>query len=190
MTIAETIPHISEAQRKMAALIERILSAKGVPPEIIAGAIVNAKAESGLNPRAIGDNGASVGLFQLHRKGAGKGMSVAERQDPTKNTLRIYEEFERYGGPLRRAYKAGDRSIATMAALWSTHIERPKDKAGEAAKRASMAKLMFPTTLPQVAKRVATGWVIGTLVSGAVLAGLIYHHRKRQQAPMALAASA
>lgn len=178
-TIADTVIGLTATQRKYAAIIERILSSKGVPPEIIAGAIVNAKAESSLNPKAIGDGGNSVGLFQLHKNGGGKGMSVAERQDPEKNTLRIYKEYLTYGKPLRDAYAKGDRSVATYAALWSTYIERPADKVGEAKRRAKAALALFPAPLPQVARIAAFEWSWGMLIGGVVVAGLIYRHRRR-----------
>lgn len=54
----------------------------GVDPLI---ALALAKAESSLNPNAIGDQGHSVGLFQLHDRGQGAGLSVAQRQDPNLN---------------------------------------------------------------------------------------------------------
>lgn len=38
--------------------------------------------ESGGREDAIGDGGDAVGLFQLHARGAGAGMSVEERKDP------------------------------------------------------------------------------------------------------------
>jgi murein DD-endopeptidase MepM/ murein hydrolase activator NlpD len=41
-------------------------------------------AESGGDPRAVGDNGHSVGLFQLHDRGMGHGMGD-DRYDPEKN---------------------------------------------------------------------------------------------------------
>src|SRR5206468_1915047 len=34
------------------------------------------------DPTTIGDQGHSVGLFQLHDQGAGTGMSAAQRSDP------------------------------------------------------------------------------------------------------------
>jgi cell wall-associated NlpC family hydrolase len=54
--------------------------------QLVAIAIATARHESGLDPNAIGDNGNSVGLFQLNIKGEGAGMTVAQRQDPTANT--------------------------------------------------------------------------------------------------------
>lgn len=51
----------------------------GVPPEIILSLI---QAESGGNQYIVGDSGASVGLFQLHERGVGYGLTVEERYDP------------------------------------------------------------------------------------------------------------
>lgn len=65
--------------------VEAVVTAairNGMDPII---ALALAKAESGLNPRAVGDQGHSVGLFQLHDQGQGAGMSVAQRQDPQAN---------------------------------------------------------------------------------------------------------
>jgi biotin transport system substrate-specific component len=49
----------------MVAIIDREFAVAGWKSSVIQAAIVNAYAESGLNPRAIGDGGKSVGLFQL-----------------------------------------------------------------------------------------------------------------------------
>lgn len=57
--------------------------------ELAHALVVNAWHESRLDPMAIGDNGDSVGLYQLNRKGGGSGMTVAERQDVTTSTLRM-----------------------------------------------------------------------------------------------------
>ncbi len=45
-------------------------------------------AESGGNPGAVGDNGASVGLFQLHERGMGSGLTRGQRSDPDTNAGR------------------------------------------------------------------------------------------------------
>jgi soluble lytic murein transglycosylase-like protein len=50
-----------------------------VPAEFILALI---KAESNGNPRAVGDAGHSVGLFQLHDRGVGYGYTVEQRYDP------------------------------------------------------------------------------------------------------------
>jgi hypothetical protein len=60
---------------------------------VIAAALVNAGYESFFDPNAVGDGGKSVGLFQLHEAGAGRGMNVEARKNPIKNTERISKEF-------------------------------------------------------------------------------------------------
>lgn len=45
-----------------------------------------ALAESNLNPNAVGDNGASIGIFQINRvQGQGIGYTVDQLKDPTTN---------------------------------------------------------------------------------------------------------
>lgn len=48
-------------------------AARGLKPHQIAGIMGNAAAESGFDPRAVGDNGTSFGLFQ-HHAGRGRGL--------------------------------------------------------------------------------------------------------------------
>lgn len=54
----------------------------GIPPEL---AIAVAQQESGMDPASIGDQGHSIGLFQLNDQGEGAGMSIAAREDPVTN---------------------------------------------------------------------------------------------------------
>lgn len=188
--ITDRIGKLSAAQRENARIIERVLSAKGVPAEIIAGAVINAMAESSLNPKAIGDGGNSVGLFQLHRKGGGKGMSVAERQDPVKNTERIHQEYVTYGKPLRDAYSRGERSVGEFAKLWAVYIERPADKVGEGRKRSALALKWYPIGVQLVKTDVAAAkvglkvWLLG----GAGLMTLLWlRHRRRTASALTVA---
>lgn len=48
-------------------------------------ALADAQVESGLNPRAVGDNGTSFGLFQLHQGGELGSLSPAQAFNPTTN---------------------------------------------------------------------------------------------------------
>jgi tail lysozyme len=176
MSVADSALGLNTAQREMARVIERELAARGLPAEIIAAAIVNAKAESGLNPTAAGDGGKSVGLFQLHVNGAGKGMSVEERKDPVKNTARIAQEYaSKWGAPLRAAYAAGTRDVGEFAALWSKNIERPSDTLGAMAYRRALALRTFPT-VGKVAKTFAVGW----FAAGGIALILIGIARRRK----------
>lgn len=51
------------------------------------------KAESGGNPYAIGDAGASVGLYMLHSQGVGHGLSVEQRYDVDLQYRLMYPRF-------------------------------------------------------------------------------------------------
>jgi TP901 family phage tail tape measure protein len=88
-------------------------------------ALALAKAESNLNPSAIGDSGHSVGLFQLHDQGQGAGMSVALRQDPWANA----EKFLSQHGALFEALN-GNYSGPELAARFGVAAEKPKDQSG------------------------------------------------------------
>ena len=54
----------------------------GANDEFMAILAAGTRAESQWNPNAVGDNGRSVGLFQMHEAGAGAGLSHAQRADP------------------------------------------------------------------------------------------------------------
>jgi len=66
----------------VAEMVDRKAAATGLPRNVLRAFVL---AESGGDPDAIGDGGASVGLLQLHERGQGAGMSVAERRDPARN---------------------------------------------------------------------------------------------------------
>jgi hypothetical protein len=67
----------------------------GVDP---ATAVADMLVESGGNNKAVGDHGHSIGLFQLNDAGGeGSGMSVAEREDPTKNAEIALSHFAKAG---------------------------------------------------------------------------------------------
>jgi hypothetical protein len=144
-SLAERAVGLPADKREMVRIIEREFLAAGLPLALAAAAVVNAYAESSLNPRAVGDSGASVGLFQLHERGAGAGMTVAERMDPTLNTRRILQTLlGPQGVPVIAAVQAGERGVAALAALFSTHVERPLHKAAEEARRVALAARLFP----------------------------------------------
>jgi hypothetical protein len=65
----------------------------GAPPGLARIATACALVESGGDTEAGGDNGHSVGLWQLHDQGVGAGMTVAERQDPDTALARILPVF-------------------------------------------------------------------------------------------------
>lgn len=182
--------HLSAAQRAMAALIESRFVAAGIPAEIIAGAIANAYAESRLNPAALADepNGTqSAGLFQLNDHGAGRGMTIAERQDPAKNIAGILAEYRRgYGNALENAYQSGIRDIGQFAALWTVHLERPQNAEHEGVIRRALAYRLFPAwarfrpLLDVTPGEAAEGGAVVLLGLGLVGGLVLFGRRKRR----------
>lgn len=115
MGIKQGSSQVGGAVNDVVGIIVKRAIAVGIDPLI---ALALAKAESGLNPNAIGDNGASVGLFQLHERGQGAGLSVAQRQNPeinattflTKAHADLYKQLVAEG-------LAGDQLAATYGRL-------------------------------------------------------------------------
>lgn len=137
-------PVLTPKQLEMAKIISRIFTNAGVPDKIIAAAIVNAYAESRLDPNIIGDSGHSVGLFQLNDgpRAAGRGMTVAERQDPEVNTRKILKEYFDYWPKNDPAGRSDD--VAVLSAVFCKYIERPKDVELRMRERSEMARKLFP----------------------------------------------
>lgn len=192
-TLAEAAQHpdgktLTTAQRDMVNVIEREFYAAGYDTRMAAAAVANAWHESGLNPRAAGDvqGGVpqSIGLFQLYSKGAGAGMSVADRQDPVKNTRRIIETLNAGGASaVRSAWKAG-ADAAELARLFCIYVERPKDSATKGLQRAATARKMFPSlpsTTPTLAAAGETGYALvwAGVGAGALLMGALYLRSRR-----------
>lgn len=161
---------LNSSQKENAKIIENIfkekLQGKGLSDEaiakIIAAAIVNAYKESGLNASAVGDHGNSIGLFQLHIRGAGHDMSVEERQDPVTNTKTIIERevLGSFGRVLIARAKAG-ATVTELAAVFSKYIERPRDVYGAMQARSKSALKMFgervTNTSDEIAERIDNG---------------------------------
>lgn len=137
---------LSLPQRQMASLIAREFDAAGLS-KLNEAAIVNAYAESGLDPWAVSPSGASVGLFQLHEDGLGHGMSARSRKDPATNVRKVIDEVNTssFAGPLRNALARG-ASRDELVRLFTTGVMRPKDKAAKAEERVQMARQIFPTS--------------------------------------------
>lgn len=181
----------------MATLIEKEFTAAGFPPLVAAAAVVNAYAESRLDPKAVGDSGRSIGLFQLSSRGAGAGMSVASRQDPTTNARTLIAKEARALAKVKSAAAKG-ASLGDLVEMFSTFVERPGDKPGEAMKRRLYAVRLFPfgvsAPTPPVPSRVAPastspttmataftpatkpskGWLVLISASGLLTAVLLY----------------
>lgn len=128
--------------------VAQIMRSRGIPEPVIAAALVNAVAESGLNANAVGDGGHSIGIFQLNDNGAGYGMTVESRKNVDRNTEAILAD--QGVKAVLDAHKSGVTSISELAALWSKHVERPGDEAGAMRDRAALAKQYFPSDSVQV----------------------------------------
>ncbi|WP_067936785.1 transglycosylase SLT domain-containing protein [Alicyclobacillus kakegawensis] len=77
-------------------IVSQVALAYGLPPWV---ALDIMAVESGGNPNAVGDNGTSFGLFQLHKGGGqGDGYSVSQLLDPLTNAQIAIP-------PIARAYK-------------------------------------------------------------------------------------
>lgn len=181
---------LTTAQRQQAYIIEREMQAEGIHPDIIAAALVNAHAESGFDPNAVGDKGNSVGLFQLNIKGAGAGMTVEQRKDPVQNTKRIIEVYRK----VQSRVDAGIGDIAKATELWCIHVEIPSNKYAKGLVRAAIAKQTYPVksipigSLPTPTTTIVAShsyqrskipWVFAITVSGAALL-LWWHSRTRR----------
>lgn len=101
-------------------IITNIANSLGVNANL---AIAIAQQESGLNPNAIGDNGNSVGLYQLNSNGEGAGLTVAQREDPSQNATIALKEVAAV------AAQHPDWTPGQIAAA----AQRPADQSGYAA---------------------------------------------------------
>ena len=143
-SVASQLVIANAEQRAAATIIERGFTAAGYSPLLIAAAIVNAYAESRLDPKVSGDKGISIGLFQLNTKhGAGIGYSISDLQDPTFNTQILLKVERKALLRVQAAIDAG-ASLSEAAGLFSQYVERPEDTLGERAKRAASALILFP----------------------------------------------
>lgn len=141
--------------------------------ELASAALANAYAESRFDPYAAGDVDSrgvpqSIGLFQLHSKGAGRNMSIADRVNPERATVRILEEAARAGLPGAAPGSAGVAvwdafvdllpgeaqppadavSLAQLTARFTVEVERPANSGARAAER--VASLRTDSYLRQV----------------------------------------
>lgn len=78
--------------------------------------------ESKHNPRAVGDNGASVGLFQMHERGEGRGLTFDQRADPDFASSRMVPAYE----AAYRRLKAQGLTGADLAAAVAAEAEKPE----------------------------------------------------------------
>lgn len=149
MSLAQEAVGLSPAQRKMVALIEQRFAEAGWSSDVAAAAVVNATAESGLDPKAIDASGKCVGLFQLNIDGAGAGLSVEARQNPETNIrVILVKEMKKRGQRIEDAADQG-ADVAELSAMFCRLIERPSNAEKRCAARANRARKLFPARCEQ-----------------------------------------
>lgn len=156
MPVPATTPEgpLTPRQIEMARVIAKIFSEAGYPPALQAAAVVNAWAESRLNPRLWSPSGCYGGLFQLGRCGnaAGHGMTRAQIEDPTLNTTKMIAELKSsFGLPVRRALDAGTKDVSLLTALFCQHLLRPGNASVVAKQRSGYVRTMYPSGVSHVA---------------------------------------
>ena len=141
----------------MADLIQTEFRAAGFSTGVALAAVVNAYAESGLNPLAASPPPEdSVGLFQLNAEGVGHGMSREERQDPVLNTRRMIE-YARREPRFSDAATDPDATLADLTRAFTIYLERPADAARKADARAELASRLFPDAYRVSGRALAKG---------------------------------
>lgn len=128
-------------------VVEYLVNA-GLPKHWAVGFAANLKAESGLNPKAVGDRGKAFGFAQwrsdeaagnrqgIFKKWAGKDIRDASAKEQL--DFLIYEITKgQEKHMLKRLQNA--RTAEEASRLITYHYERPKDKEGDARKRAAIA---------------------------------------------------
>lgn len=127
--------NLQHDQRIVAQQIEGRLRKHKISDGIIMGAIVNAYAESRLNPLAIGP-GNTHGIFQLLPGGLGHDMTIGQMHDVNASADRIAMAIKKN----RKMMIAGqsEADLDNITKVFCNEIERPKNKEFRASERVAM----------------------------------------------------
>jgi hypothetical protein len=145
--VSQTAKNITDIQKDTAIVIEKNFNNLQIPKNITAAAIVNAFAESRLKPKVIGDNGNSVGLFQLNKFGLGSKMTVVHRQDANINSTVVGVQILKNQNLLEKEKKGA--TISELASIFVEDIMRPKKVETEKLLRVNLAKKIFPNKIEE-----------------------------------------
>lgn len=140
--VSELAMTLNQEQREVATTIEMQLSEMQIPDNLIAASIVNAVAESNLNPNAIGDGGRSVGAFQLNKFGLGNKLTVEQRVNTYTSANIIGVQILKNRKLLNLDYNGA--SITYLTQIMVEDIFAPSDISKEKELRGALAKRMFP----------------------------------------------
>lgn len=136
---------LSKKQAEVAIQIESVLIDKGITPRLARAATVNAIAESNLNPNTIGDNGNSVGVFQLNKNGMGKDMTVESRKDIKVSSTKVANAMLK--DTIMMSLQEKCAPIEEMIRHFTLRIMRPSNKEFKSKQRIILGKKLIPTAL-------------------------------------------
>jgi hypothetical protein len=205
----DAAPLLRNAQKRaMAGIILDEFKAARIPAGLALAAVANAIRESGLDPNASGDNGHSIGLFQINDLG-GRIEYDFDRTDPRANTQHIIRELFRMWAKdgkigryqaersMKDAYENG-ATVPEMAALFAAIVERPKDIPKEMEASERIAREQFPEVTVRKARSIAYSstdilipprsgidnravfyWWASILGSSALIAALLWRRSRR-----------
>jgi hypothetical protein len=147
---------LNDVQKKWARYIYDKFIEAGLPASAAYAAIVNAAAESELDPNAVNRNGTegnrpdgemavAVGLFQLNdaERAMGVGMSEEARMNPDINIDTMIEAIK---GPLGKRFREGAQagmSIEELTSIFTVDLENPANGEAVGADRAKTASGWF-----------------------------------------------
>jgi len=147
---------LNDDQKKWAKYIYDKFIEAGLPASAAYAAIVNAAAESELDPNAVNRNGTegnrpdgemavAVGLFQLNdaERAMGVGMSEEARMNPDINIDTMIEAIK---GPLGKRFREGAQagmSIEELTSIFTVDLENPANGEAVGADRAKTASGWF-----------------------------------------------
>lgn len=144
-SVTDIAKGLTQDQYEVSETIEDELTQLEIPDNIIAAAIVNAVAESNLNPNAIGDGGRAVGAFQLHKNGLGKKLSIDDRKNIYTNAnivgIQILKNNKLF------ALNENGADIPELSAVFAEEIMKPADIETRKQERREIANKIFPKRL-------------------------------------------
>ena len=127
-------------QRMVAQQIESRLRKHRISEGIIMGAIINAYAESRLNPRAVGP-GNTRGVFQLLPSGLGHDMTIDQMHNVNASVDRVVVAIKKSKKMMRAGQSEVD--LENIVKVFCAEIERPKDKQLRAMERAALFRKLI-----------------------------------------------
>ena len=142
ISVTEIAYGLTDEQKEVSYVIEQEFNEMEIPQNITAAAIVNAIAESRLNPNAVGDKGKAVGAFQLHKNGLGKKLSIDDRKN-------VYTSANIVGVQIlknNKLYQLDNENadISLLAQVITEEIMKPSNVEEQKSKRSRLATQVFP----------------------------------------------